>query len=71
MWKRMASIGFIPYSTISSNSRAFVPCAKAPTSVPKTILTPIRIAFWKTCLWLATMRRRKSVSSLRRLRDID
>ena len=43
--ERIASIGFIPYSTIFKNSRAEVPCSNAPTSVPKQIFTPIFIAF--------------------------
>ena len=40
----IASISDMPNPTIMSNSFAFVPCLKVPTSVPNAILTPAAYA---------------------------
>ena len=51
----MACIGGMPYLTISSNSRAFVPWRITPASVPRAIRTPPASASRNDCCMRGAM----------------
>jgi hypothetical protein len=46
---RNASVGVMPSLTIHSSSRALLPCANTPTSLPLPMITPTLRASLKAC----------------------